>query len=1000
MFSRIRDVFPSQFRNVMDLLGVEILHEVEDGFSQAKCPLCQDQSGSAGVHSRTGFLKCHQCNYAGELFVWVQKKKTLATTWEACSELAKMMNIQLPDIKIEKDKSKVLSEEMVDAFEMNLWGTRNFYVGELAARGFSPEEVSAFRLGRTSNGLLFPQFNQAGLLQPRGHLWRGPKVEPRWQWWPRPGKADAIGSPIAMWPQWIPPEGDQEIWLMEGEWDTLIARVKFGLAAYTWTGGAGSPLVKDRLPGWFAARKVHVVYDLDVYHGPESLSEKNRNQQNLFNKVLPVLADRKCELFIHWVPLDTEKNAKGDFRDWWSQGGRDLKDLPVEAYQDILRREGKVRTHQQTSVGDLGAMVGKPVRFIASVAGVQFDTRIVYPSLTIACDIGNHRACDTCRLSRDHSDGKIDLGNSPGLTARLFLAGDIYKSVKQWLHPGPGCPGFEIEELEEQKPAQPRWLWTAGPPTDSEEPYVEVAVLSPTQPAQAKDHLVEGWVAPELTEARPIVEATKVTPAERVPFAIGPFVEGLRAITPWASERPEDILGYLDAREAQISQNTTEIFGMPWARAIEIAAHSCLLIPRDSGRVERGWIDCCLVGYTRTGKTTTARRLIDLYGQGRYASAQSSVSKAGITVTLERTGVGSSGGWRAKPGLFPRLDGQLLILDELHGLVDTHNKTNPVMQELQSARDIGTLEVVKAVNIKYQARVRFVTMANPPQKLGFGHYAFPCEVIKDLYITDESIARTDFMSVGLSTQSALPMHTELPNQWTKQLAKALISRAWDLQPEKIEIHKESERKAEEIVEVWSGIYSQDLPLFTPSEKVRSVLRIATAIANLCFSHDVDPSWCVVRQCHVEVAKAFLEDTWARSGYDAWSINRMQKVKPQPLVIERMLWHAIERPEDVAKFEYLAGECGRHQLQEIIGLTSDQSSLRIEQWISRMLGARGLQVSRPGIYVLTDIAREIARGVVQHIKNLPDTWKGRTMSLDAWFGRGIAGMAEPQSLLSQ
>jgi hypothetical protein len=999
MFSRVRDTFASQFRSTMERLEVEVLQERDDGWCAVKCPLCVDKSGSAGIHSRTGFLKCHQCGFAGELFAWLQKKKNLGTPWEACMFLVEFYSLEKP-VRDPKREERVLSDEMVDEFEVTLWGTKNFYVGELAARGFGPEELSQFRIGRTKNGLIFPCWNAAGVLLPRAHLWRGPKVEPRWQWWPRASKDTPTGSPICLWPAWIPPEGNQELWLMEGEWDCLVARTKFGLAAYTWTGGAGSPLIADRLPGWFASRRVNVVYDIDVYHGKDSIDERNKNQQNLFNKVIPTLVERKCEIFVRWVPLDPAKHPKGDFRDWWSNGGRDLTELKVESHELLQTREAKKRSHQDASVSTLGNCVGKAVRFVASVAGVQFDTRIVYERLSIRCDIGNHRACDTCRLPRDHGDGEINLKDSPGLTARLFLAGDIYKSTKQWLHPGPGCPGFEIQELEEQKPAQPRWLWTAGPPTDSDDSYVEVTVLSPTQPAAAKDHLVEGWVAPELTEARPIVEATKVVPAERMPFNISPFVDPLRLITPWNSDRAEDVLGYMDSREAQIGEHTTEIVGMPWARAIEIAAHSALMMPRASGRTERGWVDCCLVGYTRTGKTTTARRLLELYGLGRYASAQSSVSKAGITVTLERTGIGSSGGWRAKPGLFPRLDGQLLILDELHGLVDTHNKTNQVMQELQSARDIGTLEVVKAVNIKYQARVRFVTMANPPQKLGFAHYAYPCEVIKDLYITDESIARTDFMCVGMA-MSTTPtvMNKKTQNQWTHQLANALVRRAWDMPPERIHIHPEAETKAEEIVETWASAYSQDLPLFTVAEKARSVLRIAVAVANLCFSHDVDPGQCVVRQCHVEVAKAFLEDTWSQSGYDSWSANRIKKAPPQPLIIERMLWHAIERPEDVNKFEHLAGECGRNIYAEIVGLTSDMNSIRVETWISRMIGAKGLMVSRPGLYVLTDIGRATVSAVAMFIKNSPDTWKGRILTLDSWFNRTIPGAPEPRSLIS-
>src|SRR5258706_7034820 len=108
MFARVRDAFPSQFRPVMEKLEVEILREKDDGWCEAKCPLCADKSGSAGVHSRTGYLKCHQCAFSGELFVWIQKKRNLSTAWEACLYLAETLNLPIPTVKEGKRESRVL----------------------------------------------------------------------------------------------------------------------------------------------------------------------------------------------------------------------------------------------------------------------------------------------------------------------------------------------------------------------------------------------------------------------------------------------------------------------------------------------------------------------------------------------------------------------------------------------------------------------------------------------------------------------------------------------------------------------------------------------------------------------------------------------------------------------------------------------------------------------------------------------------------------------------
>ncbi len=988
MFAQVRRAFTQRLEHSLSLLDAKGVQQREGPWWTLKCPMpgCQDQGGSASVHTDTGYLKCFQCGTAAELFEWTAKVLDTLPGWGACANLARQLGVPLPEKR--KVRPKILDEEELQRLEMTLWSNPDeYYVHELAARGLTCGDLEPYRLGRNEHGLVFPSFDPAGRLLPRAHLWRGPKSEPRWVWWPKVSK-EGHGTPQSLWPGWIPPESDQDVWLMEGEWDTLIARTKFSLSAYTWTGGAGAPLIASRLPSWFSKRKVRIVYDLDVYAGVQEPG--NRNQANLLNRIVPMLVNRQCEVLVCWVPLDRATHPKGDFRDWWTLGGRDLAQLHQKAWKEAV--EERTRVYELRRIDDLAEAAGRAVEFTCSVAGLELVPKMVYPVLHVKCPIGAFKACETCRLAAEHPDGAIDMREYPGLRARFAAySGDLHDAVKRWLHPGRDCPGFEITEMEEQKPGESRWSFIAAPPVPEDGVQVELRVFSPVQPLQAKDYRVRGWVTPALTDSEVLVEADQVMPSERLPMDLLPFVQELKRITPWNSDRADEVLLYLEQRDAELAQHVTGIHGMPWCRALELVAHSALQIPTRGDKAERGWLDVCFVGFTRTGKTTTARRMLELYGLGRYVSAQSAVSKAGITVTIEK---GGRGGWKARPGLFPRMDGQMLVLDELHTLVDQHNKQNVLMQELQSARDIGTLETIKAVSLRYSARVRLVCMANPPQRLGFSHYAFPCEVVKDLYCTDEAIGRMDFLICGV--QPANMPSPPMPQRWKQSFVRALVHRAWDLKPADVSFDVGVEEKAADVVAGWSQRYCQDLPLFTVAEKQRSLLRIATAVSNLRFGHLDDPRKCFVRQADVAVAQVFLEQSWADCAYDAWSANKTRRTPPQPLVIEHLLWFPIDASAAIVKLDGLGRECGRNMLAEMLGLGAN-SKKTVEQWISGMLGAQGLQVSRPGLYVLTEHARGVLEGMHRLIDSQNGSWAERKEKISAWVDKSIPGMMEPEAL---
>jgi DNA replicative helicase MCM subunit Mcm2 (Cdc46/Mcm family) len=121
--------------------------------------------------------------------------------------------------------------------------------------------------------------------------------------------------------------------------------------------------------------------------------------------------------------------------------------------------------------------------------------------------------------------------------------------------------------------------------------------------------------------------------------------------------------------------------------------------------VGRGWMEVLAVGETRSGKSTAAQRLLNLYGRGHYQSTENA-SVAGLLFGIEKRQSMSSDRWSGSIGVLPLNNRGLVVLDEAQGL------TTEQISQMSDMRSRGVVQISKIRSSTVPARVRLIWMAN------------------------------------------------------------------------------------------------------------------------------------------------------------------------------------------------------------------------------------------------------------------------------------------------
>jgi hypothetical protein len=269
-----------------------------------RCPFHDDTAPSLSLDLQTGLFKCHGCDRGGDVFAFVMHQYNVDFP-SACQIIADYANTEVIDIpearsfnprgqKLPPINPPALDPQIAADYHAALPKAKRDYLTN--KRGLSDIVINTFELGWDGDRITIPVFTHEGkLMNIRRYMPKSEKNKIKFLSYKEGyGQARLFPSDEI--------EGD-EVWLLAGEWDTLLGR-QLGFNSYCGTGG--EEVFLDSWVPKFAGKKVYICYDIDTVgiQGAEMASAK-----------LCKVAETRV------VPLPITSPPNGDFTDYFLKHG-------------------------------------------------------------------------------------------------------------------------------------------------------------------------------------------------------------------------------------------------------------------------------------------------------------------------------------------------------------------------------------------------------------------------------------------------------------------------------------------------------------------------------------------------------------------------------------------------------------------------------------------------------------------------------------------------------
>lgn len=292
-------------------------------------------------------------------------------------------------------------------------------------------------------------------------------------------------------------------------------------------------------------------------------------------------------------------------------------------------------------------------------------------------------------------------------------------------------------------------------------------------------------------------------------------------------------------------------------QAVDFAYHTPLQFNFGNFKNVRAYLDTIIVGESRTGKSSTASALREVYQLGTFTSlAGNSSTIPGLVGGSNKT----ASGYQTKAGIIPQNHKGLIIFEEF-------GKCNQnVVKELTDIRSSNEVRITRvAGTITLPAMVRMVSLTNPKAKDGniqaIAAYPNGIEVLKDLIETAEDIARYDLIVI-------LPDrgNSQIDPLWTPEepldskVYKDRIRWIWSRNAEQIIIDNDTKKAIVNTANSLNKEYDGHIKIFG-TEAWKKLTRLAIAIAGYVCSTDDTFENIVVTTEHVYYAAKYLSELY-------------------------------------------------------------------------------------------------------------------------------------------
>lgn len=798
----------------------------ENGDLDLHCPIHGDKRRSATINFKTGEWYCNSCEDGGSISGLLARQDE----WHppplipGGTTTKQGRNLPLPD------------SARLDGWQSALIGNESALEWLEAKRGISLETVQRYGLGWDGRRWTMPVYDEAGVL--RNVRCYSNTLEPKILNWP------GHGSPPRLYPMAVLLNDPKVVVLCEGEFDALLANQQ-GIPAVTGTSGVKNiGKWRDNWSEWFKDKSVYVCFDQD--------HDGDINARRVIKK-LERYAKR-----IKQIQLPFPMGSGKDMTDYLLEGGSfsALRKLgkPVKA----TKRAAPV--YRKISYEGLreGAIAGKAVWFEATLSGV-YSSQIFLPTkLKADCNMDwDPKRCAVCPMSamngkmtnvveNDH-DLHLDLlgissseardrryrkvMNIPQHCSQVEIAADVKVAWDSEARNG--------SNLSEQ--AVPMLILQDGPVPEVNRPYKWFGVAVPNPHGQ-----------------RSIFIARRSESAKQDLDNFEPNPDMAAAAKEWVlsfGSKPEE---QMDAISERFENRVTRIYGQRLLHiAIDLIYHSVLNFKLGDKMVGRGWMEALAIGETRSGKSTTAQALQEIYGYGHYKSGEN-VSVAGLLQGIEkRPGLSKDGNWAASVGELPLCDRRLLILDEAQGL----DKSD--ISKMSDVRSRGVAEIQKIRASKVDARVRIIWLGNGRKN----EYKFGIDALMDQMGQKEDLARVDipmYISHDIGDElKKTRLHSQnLPDD-ELEIISWMVLWAWSRRPDQVIWSERAQEAVYDMAESLAEEYSTtDMPILPKNESHIRLARMTVALAARLFASP-DGHKLSIRGEHVmgayELYRMFLQD---------------------------------------------------------------------------------------------------------------------------------------------
>jgi hypothetical protein len=837
-----------------------------DGEWRGFCAYCEDPNSSktpsASYHMGHGVWHCvGKCGRGGSITALVKAVKAGRVHLESADVVP---------IKEGKKGKPLPSDRQIKLWTKKLMGNTSAMRFMTEKRGLTKKTIKQYRLGYDGQRFTIPVYDADG------ELVNVRKYKPNAR--EHKDKMISIGAGHG--------EGriygletlaeEETILYCEGELDRLIA-LQHGLPAVTDT--AGAPTFKSEWGKLFKGKHVYIAYDEDA--AGDSGAQKAR-------KVMEMFAES-----VHRVTLNTGIKG-GDVTDFFVTCGRGKADM-LEAMKTAKQWHAKDGKHQVPAKGkrvsveeSQNAAHNYPIEMTVMVAGKQEPPYIAPKRLMGKCDMGAAQyKCAGCVFAAHDGQREVEFDPDNKELLQVIGAGqqaltNLYAKLTE-----ANCTNhiqfdvteeYTIEELaitpsvehrtEDVEVPIHRTVFNVG---SYRTPVNQLARLVGQQRPrpQGQRGIIHGWIAEPVASD---LDTFSMTPE---------LLEKLKRFRPAPGQTPLEKCGEI---ADDLAANVSRIYGRPMLHiGYDLVWHSVTSFMFEGKPITKGWLECLVLGDTRTGKSETAAALSKHYKSGILKSLEGA-SFAGLVGGNDKM---QGDHFMVKWGLIPLNDRRLCILDEMSGLYARNGRESKgIIEEMSSIRSEGKAQISKIASAETSARTRLIWISNPVSGGSLAESAVGClGALRELVRNPEDIARFDFVMAAASNDVASSVinsvrHKRVKHQATTTLCQALVMWAWSRRTDQIIWKDGVEEYIYGAAEDLGSRYAPEPPLVQIANARIKVARLAVAFAARTFSSDRSGEHIVVKRQHVQSAVTFLDSIYGEQamGYKAASDKIMENRK--------------------------------------------------------------------------------------------------------------------------